>query len=164
MCRITTYSKGHSVGPTENTAPDDAFAVDMLRELVATPSVSGEEARAVDLFVRRAAQLGFETEVDEAGNGHAIRRDASENGADQPIEIVLLGHIDTVPGAVPVRLDGNILHGRGSVDAKGPLVAMLIAAARAELKNDVLLRVVAAVGEETGRLRASSANRAAGTA
>ena len=51
--------------------------------------------------------------------------------------VVLLGHIDRqpVPGNIPVRIedDGSphgILHGRGSVDAKGPLASFVAAAAR----------------------------------
>ena len=48
--------------------------------------------------------------------------------------IVLLGHIDTVPGNIPVRIestaDGDVLYGRGSVDAKGPLATFVAGAAR----------------------------------
>ena len=48
--------------------------------------------------------------------------------------IVLLGHIDTVPGNIPVRIepsaDGDLLYGRGSVDAKGPLATFVAGAAR----------------------------------
>jgi LysW-gamma-L-lysine carboxypeptidase len=62
---------------------------------------------------------------------------------------VLLGHIDTVPGEIPVRVEGGVLFGRGSVDAKGPLAAMLAAASRAELADGVALHVIAAVGEES---------------
>jgi len=152
MCNMTTHDMADpSDARGESSSARDKQAVDILHELVATPSVSGDEARAVEVFVRRAAQLGFETDVDEAGNGHAIRRCRStdQSGADN--EIVLLGHIDTVPGAVPVCLNDNILYGRGSVDAKGPLAAMLMAAGCAELPPDTQVRVVAAVGEETPR-------------
>ena len=38
-------------------------------------------------------------------------------------DIVLLGHMDTVPGDIPIRREGDVLYGRGSVDAKGPLAA-----------------------------------------
>ncbi len=62
---------------------------------------------------------------------------------------MLLGHIDTVPGEIPVRIEDGVLHGRGSVDAKGPLAAMLCAAARASLPEGVRLTVAGAVGEET---------------
>ena len=49
---------------------------------------------------------------------------------DGPRHIVLLGHIDTVPGEIAVRREGDLLYGRGSVDAKGPMAAFVMAAAR----------------------------------
>jgi LysW-gamma-L-lysine carboxypeptidase len=123
---------------------DDAFATDLLVSLVWTQSVSGEEHQAVTHLLQAADALGLETELDAAGNAIARR------GSEEPrAHIVLLGHIDTVPGDIPVRVDGDILHGRGSVDAKGPLCALLVAAARAELPPGVRIDVVGAVGEET---------------
>ncbi|HLP85809.1 MAG TPA: [LysW]-lysine hydrolase [Phycisphaerales bacterium] len=126
----------------------NARAIAVVHDLVATPSVSGNEAAAVAVFTRHAREFGFATEVDAAGNGHAIRTASSSHNA--PVrEIVLLGHIDTVPGDIPVSIEHGVLHGRGSVDAKGPLAAFLVAASRAVLPPNVTLRVVAAVGEET---------------
>ena len=68
--------------------------------------------------------LGFRTEIDGAGNAVGMI-------GDGPREIVLLGHIDTVPGAIPVRIEDGVLYGRGAVDAKGPLATFVCAAARA---------------------------------
>ncbi|MFU8830250.1 MAG: [LysW]-lysine hydrolase [Phycisphaerales bacterium] len=115
-----------------------------LAELVATPSVSGTERAASEVFVRRAAQFGFESHIDEVNNAIATR-----GPSDAPIRIMLLGHIDTVPGDIPVRVENGILHGRGSVDAKGPLAAFLCAAAQVELPDGVQITVVGAVGEES---------------
>ena len=42
-------------------------------------------------------------------------------------EILMLGHMDTVPGALPVSLQDEVLTGRGAADAKGPLSAALAA-------------------------------------
>ncbi len=58
--------------------------------------------------------LGFRARIDEAGNA------IGELGKGERT-IVLLGHIDTVPGQIRVRREGDILFGRGTVDAKGPL-------------------------------------------
>lgn len=143
----TPEASATSVPPS---LPSDAEAIAFVHRLVATLSVSGRERTAVELFARSAAAWGFETSIDEAGNGIATRRTSvSHNLAAPARELVLLGHIDTVPGDIPVRMAGGILHGRGSVDAKGPLAAMLVAAARADLPSNCTLRVVAAVGEET---------------
>lgn len=134
----------------------DARAVEMLVELVRTRSASGDERAAVECFVCHAGELGFEAEIDGAGSGIATRRvgGVAEGASARQIEIILLGHIDTVPGEIDVRLEANesgamVLHGRGSVDAKGPLAAMLVAASRATLPPGTTLRVCAAVGEET---------------
>ena len=118
----------------------------VVHDLVATPSVSGSEGAAVRVFVRHAAAMGFEAEIDAAGNGLAHR---GASGAEATTHIVLLGHIDTVPGDIPVRIEDGVLHGRGSVDAKGPLAAMLVGAANAELPAGVRVTVAGAVGEET---------------
>ena len=66
------------------------------------------------------------------------------------ITILLCGHMDTIEGNLPVRVENNKLYGIGAVDAKGPLAAMIIAAAalahESALQAKVLL--VSAVEEE----------------
>ena len=62
--------------------------------------------------------------------------------------MVLLGHIDTVPGRIPVRIEDGVLHGRGAVDAKGPLCSFVAAAAAAARRLNATVTVVGAVGEE----------------
>jgi LysW-gamma-L-lysine carboxypeptidase len=42
-------------------------------------------------------------------------------------DILLLGHMDTVPGELPVDQDDEKITGRGAADAKGPLCAALSA-------------------------------------
>lgn len=125
---------------------DTQTAFQALHDLVATPSVSGSERAAVEQFVRHAVAMGYQVEIDAAGNGLAHR---GASGTEAMFHIVLLGHIDTVPGDIPVRVENGLLHGRGSVDAKGPLAAMLVGAANAELPAGVRVTVAGAVGEET---------------
>jgi LysW-gamma-L-lysine carboxypeptidase len=85
--------------------------------------------------------------VDEAGNAVGIRECPDENG-EISREIVLLGHMDTVPGDIPVRIEEGILYGRGSVDAKGPLATFVMAGAQAELQPGTRLVVIGATEEE----------------
>lgn len=125
--------------------PADRQAIDVLTQLVSVPSLSGRERPAVELFTRLAASLNLQSSIDAAGNALALRPSLGPERA----RIILLGHIDTVPGHIPVRIENNTLHARGSVDAKGPLAAMLIAAARATPAEGIALEVIAAVGEET---------------
>lgn len=109
-------------------------------------SPSGQETAAVTWLVDRMAQLGYQSEVDEVGNAIGTL------GAG-PRQILLLGHIDTVPGEIPVRLvtdpkGRSCLFGRGAVDAKGPLAAYVDAVARAGPRSGWQFVVIGAVDEE----------------
>jgi [amino group carrier protein]-lysine/ornithine hydrolase len=115
--------------------------VDLLRRLVEIPSLSDYERPAVTELCRQMAARGFRAEIDAAGN--AVGTVGS--GARQ---IVLLGHIDTVPGHIPVRIENGELWGRGAVDAKGPLCTFVAAAAAAAPELNATVTVVGAVGEE----------------
>jgi hypothetical protein len=79
--------------------------------------------------------------VDDAGSAVGVK-------GDGPQEILLLGHIDTFPGEVPVRQEGDLLYGRGTVDAKGPLCTFAAAAAQASVPANWRITVVGAVEEE----------------
>ncbi len=126
-------------------APSDEQASALLRDLVALPSPSGQERAAAECAVATLRAWGLEAEVDKAGN--AVAR-----AGDGPTRVLLLGHIDTVPGVVPVRMEGGHLYGRGAVDAKGPLAAFFMALARAAAQPELLaglsVTVVGAVEEE----------------
>lgn len=119
-------------------------AIALIYDLVAISSVSRDERAAVEFFTKSMHQFGLQTSIDEAGNAIGICGDMSPTAQ----EIVLLGHIDTVPGSIPVRIDNCILHGRGSVDAKGPLAAFACAAAQAMIPAGIRLVVIGAVEEE----------------
>ena len=102
--------------------------------------MSRDEGEAVEWLVARMAERGFRTSVDDAGNA------VGEIG-DGPRHVVLLGHIDTVPGEIPVRVEDGELVGRGAVDAKGPLAAFVCAAS--EPFPRLRVTVVGAVEEES---------------
>lgn len=131
---------------------DRDAAIELLRGLVAIPSVSRHEADASTWLAGRMEANGYDRAfVDEAGNA------VGELGApDAEKTIVLLGHIDTVPGDIAVRIEataeGEVLFGRGSVDAKGPLATFVAGAARfggaAARAAGVRVVVVGAVEEE----------------
>lgn len=128
-----------------STQVDMSRDVKVIFDLVSTASVSGNEHAAAEVFVKHATERGMRSSIDEVGN--AIAETGCTTG-DERLHLVLLGHIDTVPGDIPVRIKDGILHGRGSVDAKGPLASMLIAASIAQVPHDVRVSVVGAVGEE----------------
>lgn len=114
----------------------------LLHDLVMVASPSQEEASAARLLVEWMAGHGYNRAfIDEAGNAVGIIGSGTR-------DVVLLGHIDTYGGTIPVRIEGRRLYGRGSVDAKGPLCTFVTAAAQADLPDDVRLIVIGAVEEE----------------
>lgn len=119
-------------------APEDT---ELLRRLVAIESLSDQEHEAVTELVTQMDRRGFRTEMDHAGS-------AIGTIGTGPKRVILLGHIDTVPGRIPVRIEDGVLHGRGAVDAKGPLCAFVAAAARAAASGNATITVVGAAGEE----------------
>ncbi len=118
--------------------------VSFLEELISIPSPSGQEDAVAEHLVGRMTALGFRAHRDEAGNAVGV-----VGNPDAEREIVLLGHMDTVPGLVPVRRCGDLLYGRGAVDAKGPLASFVLAAAQAAPRlNGTRVVVIGAVEEE----------------
>jgi len=120
----------------------DTPARELLADLVAIPSPSGEEADAAARLLALFEQHNREAWIDGAGNVRAPGDDS----------VLLTAHVDTVPGETPVRVEagdadlgvsGPVLWGRGSVDATGALAAMAVAAVETGAS------FVGVVGEET---------------
>ena len=104
-----------------------------------TPSL--REKNLADFLATVCEDLGFrDIHTDDVGNIIATK------GSGSP-KILLCGHMDTVPGRIKVRKENDYLFGRGSSDAKGPLIAMLFAAASAQEKTGTVI-FVGAVDEE----------------
>lgn len=129
--------------------------IEFLEQCLRIPSLSGHETAVAAFLVDEMARRGFSGPagrafVDEAGNAVGIL------GAG-PRQIVLLGHMDTVGGEVPVRYESGALYGRGAVDAKGPLCAFILAAQRIAENGGVpsgwQLIVVGATEEEAASSR-----------
>jgi LysW-gamma-L-lysine carboxypeptidase len=115
--------------------------IELLRSLIAIPSLSGQEENAVEYLRGAMTSRGFEMLDDAAGS--AVGRIGSGEK-----HIVLLGHIDTVPGHIPVQIRDGVLWGRGAVDAKGPLATFVAAASAAADRLNSTITVVGATGEE----------------
>jgi [amino group carrier protein]-lysine/ornithine hydrolase len=113
----------------------------LLESLLRHYSPTGSENEAVNFLVDAMNQLGFESQVDSTGNAVGLL-------GDGPRELILLGHIDTVPGDIPVRREGDRLFGRGAVDAKGPLACFTAAAGRIGIRPGWRIVVIGALAEE----------------
>lgn len=124
--------------------------------LVSQHSPSGQERGAVEWLVARMKSLGYDDSfIDDAGNAVGVM-------GQGPKQVVLLGHIDTVPGEIRVALTpspypkgdtspmgrGESLYGRGSVDAKGPLACFVDAVAKVGVRDGWQFVVIGAVEEE----------------
>ncbi len=160
-----------------------------LSALVQVRSVTGDETDAQALMARLMGDAGLEVESWETDLDE-LRRDPGFPGAEAPREravglsgrlgrgerrIALCGHIDTVPEGserwrhdpyAGVIADGAV-HGRGSLDMKGGLIAALhalraIRASGLELDGEAVLQSVAS--EEDGGLGAFDAIRRLGRA
>ena len=128
---------------TVRSAPETAQETgsELLEEMLAIPSPSTQERALGQWLVSRMRAIGFAARRDDAGNVVGF-------WGSGPREIMLLGHIDTVPGFIPVRREGDRLFGRGAVDAKGPLAAAITAVSRQPVGTGCRLTVIGAVEEE----------------
>ena len=119
-----------------------SYPVELLQSMLRTYSPSGSEQNVADLLHKQIESHGFKSRKDSVGNV------IGELGNEGP-RILLCGHMDTVPGEIPVRIDGDLLYGRGAVDAKSTLAAMLIGSSLAKERSHLPFQVtLACVVEE----------------
>lgn len=111
------------------TSEQQAASISFLRHLVQTPSLSGQEAAVARIIANEMRRVGFHSVyTDRIGN--VIGRYGQSGG---PI-LLMNGHMDTVDIGDPSawqhdpfggEIVGDRLYGRGSVDMKGSIAAML---------------------------------------
>jgi acetylornithine deacetylase len=159
-------------------------AVNLLRELVRIPSVTGKEGAVGEVVGRAFSERGLDVDTWEATReetepyrDHVGEQSAYEDrpnvagvrsGTARGRSILLNAHTDTVDPGDPTawkgdplsgNLEGDLLYGRGSCDMKGGLVTHLVALDALSdlglgLRGNVT--VAATVGEENGGLGALS--------
>ena len=100
-------------------------SVRLLVESLAIYSPTTEEAEFASFLADEMKTLGYsKVHLDRAGN---VIGDVGKGRA----RLLLCGHMDTVPGRLPVRKTKTAVYGRGAADAKSPLCALLVAGAEA---------------------------------
>ena len=121
-----------------------SYPVEFLQSMLETYSPSGSEAELAQLIHDEMHAHGIEPRIDKAGNVLGTL------GNEGP-SVLLCGHMDTVPGRIPVKREGDFLFGRGAVDAKAALAAMIYGAiaAKQRSKFPIQLTVAGVVEEET---------------
>lgn len=120
-----------------------SYAVELLKRALELYTPSRSEAALANMLKDKCVnELGFEqVNIDNVGNIIATK------GTGEP-RILLCGHMDTVPGQVPVRIDDGQIYGRGASDAKAPLIAMLLAASEFPKQSGTV--IFAGVVDEEG--------------
>jgi LysW-gamma-L-lysine carboxypeptidase len=120
-----------------------AYAIELLNRSLIEYTPSRAEASLANLIKDKSIdELGFEkTNIDNVGNVIATK------GSGRPV-IMLCGHMDTVPGRIPVRMENGYLYGRGASDAKSSLIAMLLAASEFPKQRGTI--IFAGVVDEEG--------------
>lgn len=163
---------------------DDEVLLELLAIDTVSPVERGRTSRmpeAQALFARHAVEAGLERVYYNAPPKAALSSEGvptsvldrfAEMGeaflANQPNAVFEWGkggfdrtimfniHLDTVSDLLPVRRDGDVIHGRGAVDVKGLAVALLVGIRDAVtgLRDDLGVRILvqAVSGEEGGAM------------
>ena len=134
----------------------DPDPFDLLSELVAIPSETGQEGPYTLRVAELLREAGYTVELPEVAPG---RSNLVARPADGPPPALYFStHLDVVPPHLDPRREGDALYGRGTADTKGPLVAML-AAARALREEGISAGFLLVVGEEVDHVGAIHAAR-----
>jgi LysW-gamma-L-lysine carboxypeptidase len=121
---------------------DKRYPESLLLKLLEIYSPSGKEVAISKFLADEMARLGFGVRVDKVGN-------VKGNYGKGKSRILLCGHMDTIKGPIKVRKSGKVIFGRGAVDAKSPLAALICGAKRyAEEGGKGSVTVLAVVDEE----------------
>lgn len=112
-------------------------ARNLLLDILSIYTPSKNEQNAINFFEKISKEFNLKLDILPKSNSYLLGEG----------DILLASHIDTVPGFIPPKIDGEIIYGRGAVDAKGPLVSMILAAWLLNEKG-IKVRVAALTDEE----------------
>ena len=116
--------------------------VSLLLDSLRIYSPTTEESELAKYLAVQMDRLGYtRVRIDEAGNA------LGEIGKGRK-KVLLCGHMDTVPGRLPVSQRQGRIYGRGASDAKSPLCALLLAGSQAA--DDGFHLTFAGVTQEEG--------------
>ena len=116
--------------------------VKFLLECLKIYSPTTKESEFAEFLAHSMEKMEYsKVRIDRAGNV------LGEVGRGE-VRLLLCGHMDTIPGNLPVKKTHDSIYGRGAADAKSPLCALLVAGALAPVAG---LRITfAGVTEEEG--------------
>ena len=124
---------------------DLADVLTVVRGLVDIDSTTGREGECVSWMASLLRSGGFDV-VEQTVDGPRRNIYASTGKA----EVVLSTHLDCVPPFFPSRVEGDLLFGRGSCDAKGAAAAQVAAVDALRRRGVTNVGLLFVVGEERG--------------
>lgn len=113
--------------------------VRFLASLIELYSPTGKVDDAVRFLLDKLEEFELNPRIMDGG---AILCEVGSGGGG----ILLCGHLDTVPGRLPVKLDDRLISGRGAVDAKSSLASMIFALKK--LRDFMKIYLLVSVDEE----------------
>lgn len=132
----------------DQTPSETADPIELLRALVACPSVTPDEGGVMGVLEQFLARYGFSLErlVFKGDGSYAVDNlFATATLGDEGPHLLLAGHTDVVPPGPEedwqfppfgAHVAQGVMHGRGTVDMKSGVAAMCVAAARAASRLD----------------------------
>ncbi|AOL16197.1 N-acetyl-lysine deacetylase [Sulfolobus sp. A20] len=93
-------------------------AKELLLDILSIYTPSKNERTSTAFFEKISNQLNLKLKILPKSNSFILGEG----------DVLLASHVDTVPGFIPPKEEGETIYGRGAVDAKGPLVGMILAA------------------------------------
>ena len=135
--------------------------VDLAEALIACPSVTPAAGLVFDCLQGELEPLGFAVHrfhAGEAPDGPVENLFALRQGPPGSRHLAFAGHVDVVPpgegwtsAPFAPEVRGNLLYGRGAVDMKGAIAAMIAAVARVPLDAGTISFII--TGDEEGPAR-----------
>ena len=129
--------------------------IELTRELIDIPSITGEELEVGRFLRSYLKSLGYRVEVQEVTEGRA--NIIAMTGNTQP-RVVFSTHMDTVPPHISASEDGENIYGRGACDAKGIMAAQITACEQLRAEGITETGLLFTVDEEAGSAGARVAN------
>src|SRR6478735_2100906 len=133
---------------------DPVDPVSLTRSLVDIDSTTGREGACGEWLAAFLRERGYAVDTQPvAGNRFNVFAQL-----DRSPEVVFSTHFDCVPPFFPSRVEGGLIFGRGSCDAKGILAAQVTAVEGLRAEGETRVAMLFVAGEERGSDGARVAN------
>lgn len=127
----------------------NTFTEKLLTDLIHIPSETKSEQKILVFLLNFLKTLNLKIQtIPVENNRYCILATSGKP------KVLLVSHIDTVVGQLPVSIDQNFIYGRGSCDNKASVATMITAAKEAIDKNLTDFGLLFTVGEESNLIGA----------